>query len=258
MKILLGTVAFLDERAEFEDEIDAYYRACPNDVTEIREHLDAVAAANPSWSPFQLKALVYDTIAERCPVRVFRHFPFAFEVGVGKMRTDLGAGGIGGWLKMKPGGRELLDCGSRWWEPWSRAGLSLGWPVLDDNHHSLGVDNVFRYGLDGLRHCAIERLARAAEEAEREFLEAMMIGLRAQMRLAGRFAAEADRLAAVEGDPVVGERLRDLAATMRRMMDMAPAARTEMGQRGRAKMEAEFDERIVIDRYLQAVRNLTH
>jgi len=50
----------------------------------------------------------------------------------------------------------------------------------------------------------------------------------------------------------------DLAATMRRMMDMAPAARTEMGQRGRAKMEAEFDERIVIESYLQAVRDLTH
>lgn len=50
----------------------------------------------------------------------------------------------------------------------------------------------------------------------------------------------------------------DLAATMRRMMDMAPAERVTMGQRGRAKMEAKFDERIVIDRYLQAVRNLMH
>lgn len=216
-------MAFLDERAEFEDEIDAYYRTCPNDVSAIREYLDAVAEANPSWSPFQLKALVYDTIAERCPVRVFRHFPFAFEVGVGKMRTDLGAGGIGGWLKTRPGGRELLDCGSRWWAPWSRAGLSLGWPVLDDNHHSLGIDNVFRYGLDGLRRCAAARRARVAEEAEREFLESMMIGLRAQMRLAGRFAAEADRLAAAEGDPVVGERLRVLAATMRKVPAAPPA-----------------------------------
>lgn len=115
-------MAFLDERADFEDEIDAYYRTCPNDVSEIREQLDAVAAAHPSWSPFRLKALVYEAIAERCPVRVFRHFPFAFEVGVGKVRTDLGAGGIGGWLKTRPRGRELLACGSRWWEPWSRAG----------------------------------------------------------------------------------------------------------------------------------------
>lgn len=45
----------------------------------------------------------------------------------------------------------------------------------------------------------------------------------------------------------------DLAAKMEQMLSLSPAQRAEMGLRGRAKMEAEFDERIVIGKYLAAV-----
>ena len=45
-----------------------------------------------------------------------------------------------------------------------------------------------------------------------------------------------------------------LADKMRRMMDLPHPARAEMGQMGRKKMVREFDESIVIDRYLQAVK----
>lgn len=41
-----------------------------------------------------------------------------------------------------------------------------------------------------------------------------------------------------------------LAAAMRRVLALDPAARVEMGRAGRAKMEREFDERLVIARYL--------
>ena len=48
----------------------------------------------------------------------------------------------------------------------------------------------------------------------------------------------------------------DLADKMRRMVEMPSAERAEMGRRGREKMEREFDERIVIERYLQAVEEI--
>jgi len=48
----------------------------------------------------------------------------------------------------------------------------------------------------------------------------------------------------------------DLAEKMHRMMEMAPTERFEMGRRGREKMVREFDERIVIDRYLRVVEQL--
>ena len=47
-----------------------------------------------------------------------------------------------------------------------------------------------------------------------------------------------------------------LARCMREMINMPREARIAMGQRGRAKMQREFDERIVIDRYLQTVTEL--
>lgn len=48
----------------------------------------------------------------------------------------------------------------------------------------------------------------------------------------------------------------DLAEKMERMLSLSPEQRSEMGQRGRAKMEAEFDEQIVINKYLVAIKEI--
>jgi glycosyltransferase involved in cell wall biosynthesis len=48
----------------------------------------------------------------------------------------------------------------------------------------------------------------------------------------------------------------DLAATMERMLSLTDAQRSEMGLRGRAKIEAEFDEQIVIKKYLAAIESI--
>lgn len=48
----------------------------------------------------------------------------------------------------------------------------------------------------------------------------------------------------------------DLAEKMERMLSLSPEQRSEMGQRGRAKMEVEFDEQIVISKYLAAIEEI--
>ena len=48
-----------------------------------------------------------------------------------------------------------------------------------------------------------------------------------------------------------------LAEKMAQMLDMSGAARREMGERGRQKVAAEFDERVVVERYTDLIRNLT-
>lgn len=48
----------------------------------------------------------------------------------------------------------------------------------------------------------------------------------------------------------------DLAAKMEQMLSLSPEQRSEMGQRGRAKMVAEFDEQIVIKKYLAAIEEV--
>ena len=48
----------------------------------------------------------------------------------------------------------------------------------------------------------------------------------------------------------------DLAAAMKRFLALSPEARTVMGQAGRSFVEAHYDERIVIDRYLTLVEEI--
>ena len=42
------------------------------------------------------------------------------------------------------------------------------------------------------------------------------------------------------------------------MILLTPEQRAEMGKAGRAKMELQFDERIVIERYLEAIEEIAN
>ncbi|MFC0397853.1 glycosyltransferase family 4 protein [Paraburkholderia rhizosphaerae] len=51
--------------------------------------------------------------------------------------------------------------------------------------------------------------------------------------------------------------VESLAAQLARMLDMSDAQRRAMGERGRQKVASEFDERLVIERYKDLLKNLT-
>ena len=48
-----------------------------------------------------------------------------------------------------------------------------------------------------------------------------------------------------------------LADAIRRMLDLTPEHRRDMGRAGRAKMEREYDQRLVVQAYLDAIQALT-
>lgn len=48
-----------------------------------------------------------------------------------------------------------------------------------------------------------------------------------------------------------------LAASLARMLDLDQAARAAMAERGRKKIEKEFDERVVVQRYRELIREIT-
>ena len=48
----------------------------------------------------------------------------------------------------------------------------------------------------------------------------------------------------------------DLADKMEKMLCLTSEDRQIMGQRGRSKMYREFDEQVVIDHYLEAIREI--
>jgi glycosyltransferase involved in cell wall biosynthesis len=51
---------------------------------------------------------------------------------------------------------------------------------------------------------------------------------------------------------------KDLAEKMKEMMKFSPAAREQMGAKGREKMIREFDKKLVIQIYLQAIDEIAH
>ena len=51
----------------------------------------------------------------------------------------------------------------------------------------------------------------------------------------------------------IGGITAELAEKMEQMLLLSPEARSEMGRRGREKVEREFDEQIVISKYLDAI-----
>ena len=51
---------------------------------------------------------------------------------------------------------------------------------------------------------------------------------------------------------------KDLANKMELMINLSPSRRKEMGENGREKMVREFDEHIVIDKYLTALTEISH
>jgi len=216
-------MSFFDERSAFEHEIDSYYADYPTDLSNLEAELHETSSNHPEWSPYKRKAFGYDFISERCRVKIFKHFPFYFELDTGRLRSDLGEGGIGGWMRREPFGQQMEKHGSDWWSYCNSSGLSTGWTVMDTNHHSLGFDNVFQYGLLGLIQKAENRLATVSTQKERDFLEAIISGNKAVIKIAERHAREAERMISGETDPIVRERLQRIADTARRVPANPPA-----------------------------------
>lgn len=216
-------IPFSSERALFAREMDAYYGSPALDISGWLRDLGAAGARCPDESPFKKKILGYRLIAERCPVHVFRHCPFYFELNTGRPRTDLGYGGLGCWMKQQPAAQAIRDEAARWWQPCNAAGLSEGWLVTDDNHHTMDYGKVLTSGCNGIIREIEAQRPLASSASERDFLDAAIEGHKAVIRVAERFAAEAARAAAREETPAIRARLERLASSAARAPAM-PAA----------------------------------
>ncbi|MGD2174313.1 MAG: pyruvate formate lyase family protein [Candidatus Brocadiaceae bacterium] len=213
---------FTEEYAQFEEELDSFYSTYPTDMSEVEAEMDRVSAEHPEWGPCRRKAIIYETAAEMCPVKVFRHFPFFYELDTGLTRYRWGShrhdiGGIGAWMMRQPEQRELEQWAAERLQPARGLGLSHGPPVLDFDHHCVGYDNVLEVGLEGIIQQAEQRLKRRVDEKGRDFLEAVIIGNQALIRIAERFAEQAEAMAAHEPEPHVRRRLQRIAGTARRV-----------------------------------------
>ncbi len=200
---------------EFALELDAWY-ASPGDMSGLWKRMDETAAAHPEWTPYQLKALVYETAAAQEGVAdVLRHCPFYFLLNLGRHR-HYRASGIGQWIKTRSFATWYEQQGQSWKEPWSTFVNFNGKTDADQDHHSIGYDNVLELGLNGLIAKAKARLATVQDEKEQSFLESAIIGMQSLITIAGKFADRAEAMLQDESDPAIRRRLKRIAEAARR------------------------------------------
>lgn len=198
-------------------ELAEYYSRPAPGVEDIRREIGDCCQAHKDESSCAKKSFIHEIIAARCSIALFSHFPFFWEVSVGRNRRDWGLSSpLSTYLKETSAGL--------WLKPYQRdiqryvdAALFRGWSPVGYDHHCPGYDVIFEKGLAGLIAGARERLASAEGRAERDFLEAVIRSNQALMGLANRFAGEADRLLAADQDEEGRVNLRRIAAAARRV-----------------------------------------
>jgi len=100
----------------------------------------------------------------------------------------------------------------KWWKRCQEINeLGIGNAGAVPGHLIPDYPRVLREGLSGICRDLEERKQGENDEAHADFLEALMICCRAAGSLAGRYAAEADRLAAEEPDLTRAQELREIS-----------------------------------------------
>lgn len=213
------------EYKAFRDEFARYYGSYPTDVSMQEQALEARLAACPQATAFVRKTWVYETIGHDCPVHLFRHYPFYFEVDTGAPRNLLGAAfppipGLGSWV-MRSDRSGLAEDFEAWRKPMVEKGIISSTLYADLAHNAAGVETVLRLGFAHLRDVAYKQLEEG--RGGEEFLRSAIAVCDCVECLGIRFAQEAEKMLDVETDPVICRRLARIAQSARRC-PMLPAS----------------------------------
>ena len=71
---------FQEMKPLIQKDMDAILESYPTDMTHIREKVPF------GGDPYVRKLAIIETAAEECPVHLFGHYPFAFEMDMGEAR----------------------------------------------------------------------------------------------------------------------------------------------------------------------------
>jgi pyruvate-formate lyase len=211
------------------EELAASYRGLERDLApggpaarrreEINAKARALCDAAPRASAATLKGRLYTLLAEECETVVWTRFPFCFETALRHPWNwgcpDFAAPGSQVY-RFKSERRKASTARERMalcslWRPDQTVGL---WNIYGDHydvdHHCIGYTTLLREGLLGIRSRIAARPRQNAET------RAMLAGIDAALRIAGRFAARARAL--------LDEARATLDAEQRRCLSLAASA----------------------------------
>jgi len=169
--------------APLREELTAHYAAFDGAAeAAVRARMDA----EPALPALAMKARLHEVMAEEAMPVAFHGTPFAFECGL-RSPKSWGMESAGTWLRDTRYGLfvEDADAAARLKEHFD-AGLGHYYHYVDFDHYNIGYDTVLERGLLGL--IADAEVAQPADDDAYAFLDAVVRGLRAVLRLVERFA----------------------------------------------------------------------
>ncbi len=201
-------------------EFREYYEKMPYDLSEEQREMDRWLDSLETPYSYEKKALVYEGAARLCRVKVFRSSPFFFELVSGRERNTSQNGyppgpGLEGWFTRKT--QPVLDGFQSWIAPYQDQDLIWGCVFTDMAHHTMGYERILATGLVGVERQAASRLEAETDERKRAFYKSVLTMCTSMKQIGEHFAAEAERLAAKEGNPDFAENLQELARAARRV-----------------------------------------
>ncbi len=163
---------------EFDEVMDLY----PTDM----EHL--ISQIPEGGDPYIRKEVIFRLAAEHCPVHVFPHYPFAYELDSGEVR-HISYQGIGNFCRGKSG----VDFSPIWEFRRKAEGCNLGNfnDYTDHIHRTLDHEKLLRVGFRGVyEEC--QRLNETETDAKKKrYREIVMLGCKTVEQLGLRLREKA-------------------------------------------------------------------
>lgn len=211
-----GVLSFDKYRDSFYEEFEEYYAAYPLDMSKEKKEMPG---KQEYVKPCDEKKRVYEMI-QNCPVHIFKHFPFYFEVCTGRARNGLTASfppepGLGG--EMMRNHCEIEQEFFDFRDYYRDKNLFISYFFTDFAHHCVGYEKVLKLGINGIIAQVEGRRKNEKNEDVLSFLDSAIYGCNTLKKLALKFSAEADRLAKEEQEEEVKNNLLRIAETAKRV-----------------------------------------
>ena len=195
-------MSYSSEQELLAREFEQWYRTVPANVNQIVDEINS----QPGKGAFDKKGALYRVAAQRLDIKVFRHFPFFFELSAGQSRAQRAVEGLSGLNIPKPTS-EYDELKNRL----KRLDLAL----LPENPYVMnlecGAAHVIEKGTDELRHQIHVSAEHAQARRRRDFCVTALEALDAADTLCARFSELAAHMAGVEIDPRIKANLNRMA-----------------------------------------------
>lgn len=181
---------------------------------ELKNRMEAFAAAHPEASAWLLRGRIYELMAEHFQPIIFLNSPFYCEMGG---NGGWNQSGLGRWL-LKHNEHILWEADPEVGEYFCEQGASnqryflCCGPYFDTQHNSPPLSSILEKGFKGIYEEALTALTTCRSPEEKEFTECAIKGLLTVKTMLERYAEAAKKLLAATGNAEQRQFLSMIAA----------------------------------------------